>query len=121
MRISDWSSDVCSSDLITAGEHLVAVSRRVEEVDRGAARHAMPVWTEIDGNVIFPHAIGGMVEIVHGFQQERYMVQFGVIGLGDKGDIVRLVRAGKERRERCAGLVIQIGRASCRARVCQYV
>src|SRR3546814_2872667 len=83
MRISDWSSDVCSSDLrivriidITAGEHLVAVSRRVEEVDRGAARHAMPVWTEIDGNVIFPHAIGGMVEIVHGFQQERYMVQF---------------------------------------------
>src|SRR3546814_6110428 len=87
MRISDWSSDVCSSDLIalaeqcvpefrrvpdqrrivriidiTAGEQLVAVSRRVEEVDRGAARHAMTVWTEIDGNVIFHHAIGGMVE-----------------------------------------------------------
>src|SRR3546814_3043194 len=60
---------------ITAGENLVAVSRRVEVVDRGAARHAMPVWTEIDGNVIFPHAIGGMVEIVHRSEEHTSELQ----------------------------------------------
>src|SRR3546814_18361932 len=30
MRISDWSSDVCSSDLWWTGEHHIALARRLE-------------------------------------------------------------------------------------------
>src|SRR3546814_9430086 len=62
MRISDWSSDVCSSDLKAA----VAVSRRPDNANR----------------------------------------EIAVLPLG----------SGPKRGARC-----EIGRASCRERVCQYV
>src|SRR3546814_1438853 len=44
MRISDWSSDVCSSDLPPAGEYDRAVEHRLRDVrpplgPHGAARH----------------------------------------------------------------------------------
>src|SRR3546814_5015909 len=76
MRISDWSSDVCSSDLAGFAHH------------RDGSRHAGP---DAVGNPA--HAPGG------------------------DGCLWRRCRTGA-----AAGSVpvAQIGRASCRERVCQY-
>src|SRR3546814_2539691 len=79
MRISDWSSDVCSSDL--AFHHL----------DGGALQPAR--------HVVFPDA--------RGERQLRREEHGGRVAEAD-GD-----GAGLAARE--------IGRASCRERVCQYV
>src|SRR3546814_2841696 len=81
MRISDWSSDVCSSDLPLPGF-------LVDLADRGIAQ-ALPR---------FDHAADGEPE-------------------GHLGDH-RVVAA---QQQHAVLLVEQIGRASCRERVCQYV
>src|SRR3546814_5940516 len=73
MRISDWSSDVCSSDLDSA----VAPDHQIVQ-----------------------------------FETRRFdIVEEG----GDCG------RIDTGRRRRAAGEAVEIGRASCRERVCQYV
>src|SRR3546814_6747896 len=87
MRISDWSSDVCSSDLL----------------DRVALLPIRHVWGRHRGRRKFQWSVSSR------------------IGRGQK--IVWLVRSGSEsgknaRRKRPWA---QIGRASCRERVCQYV
>src|SRR3546814_17809399 len=87
MRISDWSSDVCSSDL------------QVLDADRERLAEATLV-TEAE-------LVAGCV---------------GVAVVGERVDAV----AGRERvldaGARAAGARIdQIGRATCRERVCQYM
>src|SRR3546814_17845522 len=39
MRISDWSSDVCSSDLAIVTEDAVAATRFLNEIDAGIVMH----------------------------------------------------------------------------------
>src|SRR3546814_1863824 len=83
MRISDWSSDVCSSDL---GEDRVLV--KLSDVP--------------------PLLPKGLVAVEdHGFYSHS--------GISIKA----IFRAGVANLR--AGHVVQIGRASCRERVCQYV
>src|SRR3546814_9216782 len=80
MRISDWSSDVCSSDLDQLGDRL------------GVVAHVLLVEQDV-------------------------VLEVGLdLALDDLGDDV-LGLAG------LLGLLVgdQIGRASCRERVCQYV
>src|SRR3546814_7346305 len=78
MRISDWSSDVCSSDLL--------------------ALDLVQVRTRMNGDPFAERA---------------------------RGILVRVVRHDHDaRRAFCRDLrgnAIEIGRASCRERVCQYV
>src|SRR3546814_4708623 len=69
MRISDWSSDVCSSDLLVA---------------------ALPDALQ---------GVGGILHLVH-------------------EDDVRLLSGDRPTDARAT---VEIGRASCRERVCQYV
>src|SRR3546814_18151089 len=83
MRISDWSSDVCSSDL-------------ANEADLGRA-----VGCDIFGNVTLGEALR--------FQNQRHVLR----PLAQFHDIARLHPRG--------GDIGQIGSASCRERVCQYV
>src|SRR3546814_7240945 len=78
MRISDWSSDVCSSDLL-GGSGFVSLTERAE-LDEGASL-----------DTTFLGAGGADTRI-----------DVGAVLLGD-----------------CA--FAEIGRASCRERVCQYV
>src|SRR3546814_1321677 len=89
MRISDWSSDVCSSDLL-AGEHLAAgvggFLRRDAIFDGGAAHHLLHL-------------------LFHLVAAARHVGHVDVDQL-----IGALPLAGLE-------LNLQIGRASCRERV----
>src|SRR3546814_19056049 len=88
MRISDWSSDLCSSDLVAPDLHTVprqpqhGVSR-----DREGHLQAMAVAHGEGGH---PSTDGG--------------------GMSS---------AGGKRRSLLAKAIEQIGRAACRARVCQ--
>src|SRR3546814_2061643 len=97
MRISDWSSDVCSSDLNGwLGRRLMAQDL-VDEVEFGAgepfgARHVAPAEDFRIGLVCHD------LEVIPDRRPE---------GL-DIGD-----RPAPQR--------VEIGRASCRERVCQYV
>src|SRR3546814_19893128 len=83
MRISDWSSDVCSSDLRLVGSE---VAHAVEPV--GQAGDAL---------------------VLHGFEHGAALV--------------RLLEAlrGRHVVEQEHQVEQQLGRASCRERVCQYV
>src|SRR3546814_1938421 len=83
MRISDWSSDVCSSDL-AGDDELLAL---------GALR--------LDPGRSPPRAVGRVALLGHhAFEAQP---------------------AGMAQHQLAVLLEVQIGRASCRERVCQYV
>src|SRR3546814_969352 len=85
MRISDWSSDVCSSDL----QFLIIHAAALEKSGRAA---------------ILPGAPGSGKSTL-----TAYLVHNGWRLLSDELALISL-QHGRE-----------IGRVSCRARVCQYV
>src|SRR3546814_4915597 len=93
MRISDWSSDVCSSDL----------DRQIFGLHAHSAEHVGPT-----GCVSTPHETAPVV-VIH---DHRVFGEFvgGIVApdvtarTADRGILAR-----------------KIGRASCRERVCQYV
>src|SRR3546814_9158920 len=85
MRISDWSSDVCSSDLLA----LVAQSQR--EADRQLQALEQ--------------------------RQERLNQELRDLNAPDPDNVERLAGDSAALQEQLE----EIGRASCRERVCQYV
>src|SRR3546814_13585217 len=107
MRISDWSSDVCSSDLLVGvglAEHLqrlggefclrhLAVTVRVKLREHVASHLAMT-------HVVAAHYLAVAALAIAPFFSARRVggVKFGL-----------------------ADLAVQIGRAACRVRVCVYV
>src|SRR3546814_19822242 len=88
MRISDWSSDVCSSDLAT--------DRHRAQPDPWAAGH---VNEQISAGFFSVH---------------------GRLGIGQAGEI-EILAADFIQQIDFGVVPRQIGRASCRARVWQYV
>src|SRR3546814_15467799 len=107
MRISDWSSDVCSSDL-----GLGAGSR--PEVGRAAAEESIAQVEEaLDGAHMCFVAAGlgggtgtGAAPVIAKAARDRGILTVGVV--------TKPFTCEGQRR-------MQIGRASCRERVCQYV
>src|SRR3546814_11589664 len=99
MRISDWSSDVCSSDLSIGGldkKWKAFVENEGDSVDR--------IRTEI-------------AEIAQ--QTGMALPEFRrIVNMVQKGE--REARIAKKEMVE-ANLRLEIGRASCRERVCQYV
>src|SRR3546814_3375620 len=87
MRISDWSSDVCSSDLRAAQKR-----RTARDIGRGGAVQI----TEDE------HAIALIDATQRRTGRHQHRIRVGI-------------ERHLERSDR------QIGRASCRERVCQYV
>src|SRR3546814_9567710 len=104
MRISDWSSDVCSSELSVAGERKgwSAASERT-------LRHGDDVaWCDRE--------VGRQVTIVDDLVQAD--------GVAGGSAVAPAIQAGAVRRRELVDATrgqYQIGRASCRERVCQSV
>src|SRR3546814_13321327 len=98
MRISDWSSDVCSSDLGT---------RDLGSGEARAAAEALGVVDEV-----------GIPQV--GFAARRSQGVHALAWSDDVGLGHAVRQRRTPRRERCA-CVVEIGRASCRDRVWTYV
>src|SRR3546814_19238110 len=110
MRISDWSSDVCSSDLETVEAATSIVIRQQDgdypRCDRGVRRILRTIVTGqiviIDLHPDFAFTVEDRGEVMLGTVGREFAVAkcFEQLGLDE-----------------CH----KIGRASCRERVCQYV
>src|SRR3546814_12588622 len=107
MRISDWSSDVCSSDLGDAGfideDGYIFIMSRTDDIIN-VAGHRL--------------STGGMEEVLSSHPD---VAECAVVGAADqlKGQVPLgfvVLKAGVTRPES----EIQIGRASVRERGCQY-
>src|SRR3546814_1220844 len=100
MRISDWSSDVCSSDVI-----LETAEPRKNIGNLTRARHA--------------HAVDGTIVPA----MYRISVQKNLAGRRPKQTRNQMKQRGLSRAVGSDdGVTLtEIGRASCRERVCQYV
>src|SRR3546814_3441386 len=97
MRISDWSSDVCSSDLAMAT--IATGGFSTEDMSIGfyqspAMEWIITVFMVLGGCtfVLFARSVQGDIRALVGDSQTRWYV-----------------------------IYLEIGRASCRERVCQYV
>src|SRR3546814_4925964 len=98
MRISDWSSDVCSSDLHA----------------RYSAHQMMELG--LDGLEIGEDIGVVEFEVIEDGGARPVMHEFGALV-----EECRVVFVGFDNEEGRNAGDIQIGRASCRERVCQYV
>src|SRR3546814_17770706 len=103
MRISDWSSDVCSSDL--------AAQNRGELLYKNIC-----AW--VTDNFVNPEMTSELVAD-HFHISSRY-IQNLFAKYGGGTTFVSFLRE-KRLRHAWGMLVSAIGRASCRDRVCQYV
>src|SRR3546814_18004653 len=111
MRISDWSSDVCSSDLETPTGIFTILQKKVDHKSNLYDDAPMPymqrlTWSGIAmhaGNLPGYPASHGCIRLPLAFAEHLY----GVTQLG----LTVIITQSADK----------IGRASCRARVCQYV
>src|SRR3546814_2333858 len=93
MRISDWSSDVCSSDLVVAA---------IDHALSSAAAHLRHIVEQAPAG-------RGLEALVRSY-----------LSIGHR-DRAELGCAASALAPEIARESLQIGRASCRERVCQYV
>src|SRR3546814_14592258 len=92
MRISDWSSDVCSSDLIDAD----FLSHRLDR--RAARRHRL---ADDDGDHVHDRAVGQFEKV----QENRHKPEAVAIAAGD----ARFLGGEVEQRQDGAALRVEIG------------
>src|SRR3546814_11552079 len=123
MRISDWSSDVCSSDL--------RVRLEINLRHAKAAALLLALVNHVDEQMeqrqyILPLQISPAFGLFH---QQRQLLdgERGRVGVngGDRSGVAAVDVAKIEESRAIAQFLqqdaIEIGRASCRERVCQYV
>src|SRR3546814_17636378 len=108
MRISDWSSDVCSSDLRLAQR---------PEVGKAAGK-AVPGrrWRQYVGLLCHGSSIGNVRRV----QQVQFPVTLSVLAFHATGTILTAYTIRTVKRSK-SGHTVEIGRAECRERVWQSV
>src|SRR3546814_17864199 len=110
MRISDWSSDVCSSDLVGAGD------------ERGGDRGVIGGGGGVDllhrGGELFGGEAGRKAGLA---DEEGGARQFHVAGRGGENNAIGGDELDLAEDRLAVDAAHEIGRASCRERVCQYV
>src|SRR3546814_3635178 len=115
MRISDWSSDVCSSDLVAGAErHLPSVAAPAPSVTPQQASHQQVMDDLLVGNAVEDQWVDRLshdVQALIASDNREARLHLRPRELGDLS--IKL--------EMQDGQAKEIGRASCRARVCQYV
>src|SRR3546814_2427169 len=115
MRISDWSSDVCSSDLLRDHPEPPPSDSPAAARDR---RFADPAWTEHpfydlirQSYLLLSDYLMKLADAVDGVDpKQKAKLRFATTGLPDAIAPSNFPLTNP-----------QIGRASCRERVCQYV
>src|SRR3546814_12386975 len=119
MRISDWSSDVCSSDLVFDREKVA-----IREVTLPQVRwqeYAMKGFDSYRETLYILHSPQDVLNTrLDEIRFEIEELNFDLDALAT--DPERVIRLDDERRRLIKQKDIsKIGRASCRERVCQYV
>src|SRR3546814_2691283 len=107
MRISDWSSDVCSSDLV--------VSRSPQMALGGQRRHALLQLLEGPG-LDLAHALAAHAIFLAQLLQSQRIVAQAALAQDMPLAVGELVH-GLDHED----AAVEIGRASGRERVCRYV
>src|SRR3546814_17777873 len=114
MRISDWSSDVCSSDLAPAREEVGALIRAIDD---GGSGEIVEVLAANES------AVADAEAALRGTRARVHHVPFGDIWLRDNGPIFVRGEGGLTAVafgfNGWGGQYDQIGRASGRERGCQ--
>src|SRR3546814_18143315 len=105
MRISDWSSDVCSSDLLVAARRIdlpdaFALLERLADLDRETRKLPRHGRAQVERIEVAPRDLEAR------FKRGRRRALLR--------EMARLEPFGGRP-------AVQIGRASCRERVCKYV
>src|SRR3546814_12342319 len=108
MRISDWSSDVCSSDLRWQHMSDEMVKKVLSAPDGTVIQATGPMCTSYSPTAT-KHFGKHRVTIRYA-QGARAVESFGSGGYAGEKEVTTLPNAR-----------VEIGRASCRERVCQYV
>src|SRR3546814_2678822 len=118
MRISDWSSDVCSSDL--TGPAALALSR--QNLDAQPRSEQQQADAERGGYVLWEPKSAPEAVIIATGSEVQLAVKAAAL-LADKGRAVRVVSVPRAEvfAQQDAGYRATIGRASWRARVWQNV
>src|SRR3546814_10919291 len=134
MRISDWSSDVCSSDLhlvddndqLEAGGHATAAREHVYGFNRATMweRDQIPVETSdelaefADLAAALPQAFSQLSSTL---EQALVHQVPSLDSMTDESDPALTIGVARLVLEEARGLAVapQIGRAACRERVCQ--
>src|SRR3546814_11702626 len=114
MRISDWSSDVCSSDLAELG---VAAHWRYKEgggADAGFERKIAWMRQLLEGRDGDDDSA-----LVAGLSSD--LIEDRVYVLTPRGEVIDLPRGGTVLDFAYHVHTEHLGRATCRERVCQYV
>src|SRR3546814_16607031 len=133
MRMSDWSSDVCSSDLKQRTQRLVSLggllSFHVYAGAIGALLGIIHSGHKFQSPIGIALVIAMLTVVVTGFIGRYYLAQVGqelrfqqkeLKVLRDRYDVLAAVSADLH-GQNLVDPSGQIGRASCRERVCQYV
>src|SRR3546814_13668864 len=115
VRISDWSSDVCSSDLC------------LDQLSGLADSIALDHLGDLGSDHVGAEQFAGL-RIEHRLHETLDLAQGNRLAVADEGEVADLDRVPRLLRLRLgqpdAGdlrVAIEIGRASCRERVCHYV
>src|SRR3546814_12961011 len=114
MRISDWSSDVCSSDLLTTVDISNVDASGIESIDD---------WLDLldaETPLTVAHTSGttGKLSFVPRTKEQwtQTIIHSAIIIRDWFGP-----NSGSDILKDNMPIILQIGRASCRERVCQYV
>src|SRR3546814_13896208 len=108
MRISDWSSDVCSSDL-----HGRSLPEGAKAGTAGRQDKGLPGWAGAPAASLRQSLLAGSSELARRTAQGLVLSCGMLCGSARSGGNLRRIPARDD--------VWPIGRATCRERVCQYV
>src|SRR3546814_8127784 len=110
MRIRDWSSDVCSSDLDGASDPATFAQKATKLIDSDGVVTVFGGWTSSSRKAMLPV-----------FEKTKNLLWYPVQFEGNECSPNIMYSGAQPNQQILPASDWEIGRASCRERVCQYV